>query len=67
MMGLKLMNLALGIGQGFGIYKQGKKIINAGEEVKSIYRKLGTKEKDLRESFENNKISIKKMKKNKKK
>lgn len=62
MMGLKLMNLALGIGQGFGIYKQGKKIINAGEEVKSIYRKLGTKEKDLRESFENNKISIKKIK-----
>lgn len=62
MMGLKLMNLALGIGQGFGIYKQGKKIINAGEEVKSIYGKLGTKEKDLRESFENNKISIKKIK-----
>ena len=62
MMGLKLMNIALGIGQGFGIYKQGKKIINAGEEVKSIYRKLGTKEKDLRESFENNKISIKKIK-----
>ena len=56
------MNLALGIGQGFGIYKQGKKIINAGEEVKSIYGKLGTKEKDLRESFENNKISIKKIK-----
>ena len=62
MMGLKLMNLALGIGQGFGIYKQGKKIINAGEKVKSIYGKLGTKEKDLRESFENNKISIKKIK-----
>lgn len=62
MMGLKLMNLALGIGQGFGIYKQGKKIINAGEEVKSIYGKLRTKEKDLRESFENNKISIKKIK-----
>lgn len=62
MMGLKLMNLALGIGQGFGIYKQGKKIVNAGEEVKSIYGKLGTKEKDLRESFENNKISIKKIK-----
>lgn len=62
MMGLKLMNLALGIGQGFGVYKQGKKIINAGEEVKSIYGKLGTKEKDLRESFENNKISIKKIK-----
>ena len=62
MMGLKLMNLALGIGQGFGVYKQGKKNINAGEEVKSIYGKLGTKEKDLRESFENNKISIKKIK-----
>lgn len=62
MMGLKLMNIALGIGQGFGIYKQGKKIINAGEEVKSIYGKLRTKEKDLRESFENNKISIKKIK-----
>ena len=62
MMGLKLMNIALGIGQGFGIYKQGKKIVNAGEEVKSIYGKLGTKEKDLRESFENNKISIKKIK-----
>lgn len=61
-MGLKLMNIALGIGQGFGIYKQGKKIINAGEEVKSIYGKLRTKEKDLRESFENNKISIKKIK-----
>lgn len=62
MMGTVLAQLAIGITQGYGIYKQGKKIINAGEEVKSIYGKLGTKEKDLRESFENNKISIKKIK-----
>jgi hypothetical protein len=63
MMGTVLAQLAIGITQGYGIYKQGKKIINAGEEVKSIYGKLRTKEKDWKESFENNKISIKKIKK----
>lgn len=63
MMGAVLAQLAIGITQGYGIYKQGKKIINAGEEVKSIYGKLRTKEKDWKESFENNKISIKKIKK----
>lgn len=63
MMGTVLAQLAIGITQGYGIYKQGKKIINAGEEVKSIYGKLRTKEKDWKESFGNNKISIKKIKK----
>ena len=63
MMGTILAQLAIGITQGYGIYKQGKKIINAGEEVKSIYGKLRTKEKDWKESFGNNKISIKKIKK----
>ncbi len=62
MMGSILTNLALGIAQGYGIYKQGKKIAKAGDEVKSIYNGLKDQENKLKGSIEYNKATAKKIK-----
>lgn len=62
MIGSVLSNLALGIAQGYGIYKQGKKIAKAGDEIKSIYNGLKDQEDKLKSSIEYNKASAKKIK-----
>ena len=62
MIGSVLSNLALGIAQGYGIYKQGKKIAKAGDEIKSIYNGLKDQEDKLKGSIEYNKASAKKIK-----
>lgn len=62
MMGSILTNLTLGIAQGYGIYKQGKKIIKAGEKIKNTYRSLKDQEGKLKESVEYNKATAKKIK-----
>ena len=62
MMGAILAQLALDTAQGYGIYKQGKKIIKTGEEIKSIYGSLKNEESKLKESIEYNKATAKKIK-----
>ena len=62
MMGAILAQLALDTAQGYGIYKQGKKIIKTGEEIKSIYSSLKNEESKLKESIEYNKATAKKIK-----
>lgn len=62
MIGSVLSNLALGVAQGYGIYKQGKKIAKAGDEIKSIYNGLKNQEDKLKGSIEYNKTTAKKIK-----
>lgn len=62
MIGSVLSNLALGIAQGYGIYKQGKKIAKAGDEIKSIYNGLKNQESKLKGSIEYNKATANKIK-----
>jgi hypothetical protein len=62
MMGAVLAQLAIGIAQGYGTYKQGKKIIKAGEEIKNTYGKLKKQEGKLIESAEFIKTTAKKIK-----
>ena len=62
MIGSVLSNLALGIAQGYGIYKQGHKIVKAGDEIKSIYNGLKDQESKLKSSIEYNKVTAKKIK-----
>lgn len=62
MMGSILSSLALGIAQGYGVYKQGKKITKAGEEIKSTYGSLENQKGKLKESIEYNKATAKKIK-----
>ena len=62
MMGAVLAELAIGVAQGYGTYKQGKKIIKVGEEIKSIYGSLKEQEGKLKESIEYNKNTAKKIK-----
>ena len=62
MIGSVLSNLTLGIAQGYGIYKQGKKIVKAGDEIKSIYNGLKDQENKLKRSIEYNKATASKIK-----
>ena len=62
MMGAVLTEMAIGIAQGYGTYRQGKKIIKAGEKIKSIYNGLKDQEDKLKGSIEYNKATAKKIK-----
>lgn len=62
MVGMALAGMALGVAQGYGVYRQGKKIARTGEEIKRIYGRLKSQEKILRESEKNTKETAKKLK-----
>lgn len=62
MMGAVLTQLAIDMAQGYTVYRQGKKIVKAGEEIKSIYDGLKNQEGKLKGSIEYNKATAKKIK-----
>ena len=62
MMGAVLTQLAIDMAQGYTVYRQGEKIVKAGEEIKSIYDGLKNQEGKLKGSIEYNKATAKKIK-----